>query len=85
MTIPEENLTAMVEFLTDISETSGDHFMQAAAMLRALEWSRPVIDSNGFLGQGCIECGRGRESGHTEKCVAAAILRDTEQAGMGGE
>lgn len=34
MTIPEENLTAMVEFLTEQSETSGDHFMQAAAMLR---------------------------------------------------
>ena len=53
---------------------------RACGMLRALEWSRPVIDRNGFLGRGCIECGRGRESGHTEKCAAAAILRDAEQA-----
>lgn len=53
---------------------------RAVLGLRALEWSRPVIDRNGFLGRGRIECGRGRESGHTEKCAAAAILRDAEQA-----
>lgn len=34
MTIPTENLDAMIQFLTDASETSGDHFMKAADMLR---------------------------------------------------
>lgn len=53
---------------------------RAVLGLRALEWSRPVIDRNGFLGRGCIECGRDRERGHTEKCAVAAILRDAELA-----
>jgi hypothetical protein len=57
----------------------------AVLALRALEWSRPVIDRNGFLGKGCIECGRDRARGHTDKCELAAILRDSADAGMGVE
>lgn len=34
MKVPDENLNAMIQFLWDISETSGDHFMIAATMLR---------------------------------------------------
>ena len=34
MTIPTENLDAMIQFLTEQSETNGDHFMLAVAMLQ---------------------------------------------------
>lgn len=34
MTESNPNLEALVQFLTDASETSGDHFMRAADMLR---------------------------------------------------
>lgn len=35
MTESNPNLEALVQFLTDASETSGDHFMRATDMLRA--------------------------------------------------
>ena len=53
--------------------------------LRALEWSRPVLGRYGFWEQVCIECGRDRESGHTDDCDVGATLRDAELAGMGVE
>ena len=66
-------------------ERQADIGRRAVLGLQAIEWSRPVIDRKGFLGPGCIECGRDRERGHTDKCALAAILRDAEQAGMGVE
>ena len=53
---------------------------RAVEMLRGLEWVRPVIDRNGFLGRGCINCCCGRFHGHADSCELSAILRDAEQA-----
>lgn len=73
-TVKEENVT-LKKRIAEL-EAQAAVGRRAVLALRALEWSRSVIDRNVFLGTGCIECGRDRRRGHTDKCALAAILRD---------
>lgn len=55
MTIPTENLDAMIQFLTDVSETSGDHFMRAADMLRAQQQRLVELERQAAIGRRAVD------------------------------